>query len=131
MLGLKGFVMNIYGSAQPHPSVLHKLKNVCLIDICILLCSLLGEIYLLVVNHPNYGSQVEMFLFMEDSLSLLHLKTFKHELLHRCAAMAEVVFVPLSVSEASFSPNDSLQRERHRRRGTGCLLRNQRPLLQQ
>lgn len=53
----------------------------------------LGETYLLVVNHPQQLSQVEMFLFMEAELSLLHLKTFKHELLNRCAALAQLVFV--------------------------------------
>ncbi|XP_008321724.1 serum paraoxonase/arylesterase 2-like [Cynoglossus semilaevis] len=40
------------------------------------------EIYLFVVNHPHHGSQVEVFQFVEDDQSLLHLKTIKHELLH-------------------------------------------------
>ncbi|XP_068999120.1 serum paraoxonase/arylesterase 2-like [Embiotoca jacksoni] len=38
--------------------------------------------YLFVVNHPQYKSQVELFRFVEDELSLVHLKTIKHELLH-------------------------------------------------
>ncbi|XP_070767600.1 serum paraoxonase/arylesterase 2-like isoform X1 [Enoplosus armatus] len=39
-------------------------------------------IYLFVVNHPELKSQVELFRFVEDDLSLVHLKTIKHELLH-------------------------------------------------
>lgn len=59
-----------------------------------------GEIYLLVVNHPQHQSQVEMFLFMEDSLSLLHLKTFKHELLH---SVNDIVAV---APDAFYATND-------------------------
>ncbi|KAF7665751.1 hypothetical protein LDENG_00132580 [Lucifuga dentata] len=39
-------------------------------------------IYLFVVNHPQHGSQVELFKFVEEDFSLEHLKTIKHELLH-------------------------------------------------
>ncbi|TNN02455.1 serum paraoxonase/arylesterase 2-like [Takifugu rubripes] len=39
-------------------------------------------VYLFVVNHPQHQSQVELFRFVEDDLSLVHLKTIKHELLH-------------------------------------------------
>ncbi|XP_051922296.1 serum paraoxonase/arylesterase 2-like [Hippocampus zosterae] len=41
-----------------------------------------GTVYLFVVNHPHYGNQVELFEFVERELSLSHLKTFKHKLLH-------------------------------------------------
>ncbi|KAM7420586.1 hypothetical protein PAMA_015016 [Pampus argenteus] len=39
-------------------------------------------VYLFVVNHPQHKSQVELFKFEEEDLSLVHLKTIKHELLH-------------------------------------------------
>ncbi|XP_054637753.1 serum paraoxonase/arylesterase 2-like [Dunckerocampus dactyliophorus] len=39
-------------------------------------------VYLFVVNHPQQKSQVELFKFVEEKRSLIHLKTFKHELLH-------------------------------------------------
>ncbi|XP_061442759.1 serum paraoxonase/arylesterase 2-like isoform X2 [Rhineura floridana] len=38
-------------------------------------------VYLFVVNHPRYKSTVELFKFVEDDNSLVHLKTIKHELL--------------------------------------------------
>lgn len=38
-------------------------------------------IYLFVVNHPEHNSQIELFTFVEDNHSLVHLKTIKHELL--------------------------------------------------
>ncbi|KAG7474524.1 serum paraoxonase/arylesterase 2-like [Solea senegalensis] len=40
------------------------------------------EIYLFVVNHPQHKSQVEVFRFVEDDHSLVHLNTIKHELLY-------------------------------------------------
>ncbi|XP_029959663.1 serum paraoxonase/arylesterase 2-like [Salarias fasciatus] len=39
-------------------------------------------VYLFVVNHPQHKTQVEIFKFVEDDLSLLHVKTIKHELLY-------------------------------------------------
>nr|XP_056713490.1 serum paraoxonase/arylesterase 2-like [Euleptes europaea] len=39
------------------------------------------SVYLFVVNHPQYQSTVELFKYMEDDNSLVHLKTVKHELL--------------------------------------------------
>ncbi|XP_037532963.1 serum paraoxonase/arylesterase 2 [Nematolebias whitei] len=39
-------------------------------------------VYLFVVNHPQHKSQVELFKFVEEDFSLIHLKTIKHELLH-------------------------------------------------
>lgn len=41
-----------------------------------------GTVYLFVVNHPEHNSQVEIFKFVEEEHSLVHLKTIKHELLH-------------------------------------------------
>ncbi|XP_026148714.1 serum paraoxonase/arylesterase 2-like [Mastacembelus armatus] len=39
-------------------------------------------IYLFVVSHPRHNSQVELFRFVEDDHSLVHLKTIKHDLLY-------------------------------------------------
>ncbi|XP_008299286.1 serum paraoxonase/arylesterase 2-like [Stegastes partitus] len=39
-------------------------------------------VYLYVVNHPHLKSQIEVFKFVEEELSLVHLKTIKHKLLH-------------------------------------------------
>nr|XP_046255634.1 serum paraoxonase/arylesterase 2-like [Scatophagus argus] len=39
-------------------------------------------VYLFVVSHPEHKSQIELFKFIEDGFSLVHLKTIKHELLH-------------------------------------------------
>ncbi|KAM3614426.1 uncharacterized protein V6R79_014130 [Siganus canaliculatus] len=41
-----------------------------------------GTVYLFVVNHPQHGSQVEKFRFVEKDFSLVHLKTIKHDLLY-------------------------------------------------
>ncbi|KAM3613860.1 uncharacterized protein V6R79_006008 [Siganus canaliculatus] len=41
-----------------------------------------GTVYLFVVNHPHQTSQIELFKFVEDDFSLVHLKTIKHELLY-------------------------------------------------
>ncbi|KAJ7322332.1 hypothetical protein JRQ81_018619 [Phrynocephalus forsythii] len=38
-------------------------------------------VYLFVVNHPQHKTTVELFKFVEDDNSLMHLKTIKHELL--------------------------------------------------
>ncbi|XP_058381833.1 serum paraoxonase/arylesterase 1-like isoform X1 [Diceros bicornis minor] len=38
-------------------------------------------VYLLVVNHPDLKSTVELFKFQEEEKSLLHLKTIRHKLL--------------------------------------------------
>nr|XP_015804479.2 serum paraoxonase/arylesterase 2 [Nothobranchius furzeri] len=39
-------------------------------------------VFLFVVNHPQHKSQVELFKYVEENRSLIHLKTIKHELLH-------------------------------------------------
>ncbi|XP_060776406.1 serum paraoxonase/arylesterase 2-like isoform X2 [Neoarius graeffei] len=41
-----------------------------------------GSRYLFVVNHPHDNSQVEIFQYVEEENTLVHLKTIKHELLH-------------------------------------------------
>ncbi|CAK6434530.1 unnamed protein product [Pipistrellus nathusii] len=41
-----------------------------------------NTVYLLVVNHPDAKSTVELFKFQKEEKSLLHLKTIRHELLH-------------------------------------------------
>ncbi|KAM8868922.1 serum paraoxonase/arylesterase 2-like [Spinachia spinachia] len=58
------------------------------------------SIYLLVVNHPQHKSQIELFKFMEDDHSLVHLKTIKHELLY---SVNDVVAVGL---ESFYATND-------------------------
>ncbi|XP_077158656.1 serum paraoxonase/arylesterase 2-like [Paroedura picta] len=40
------------------------------------------SVYLFVVNHPQYKSTVEVFKYVEDDNSLVHLKTIKHDLLY-------------------------------------------------
>lgn len=45
-------------------------------------CFVDDSIYLFVVNHPHYKSQVEIFRFVKES-TLEHLKTITHPLLHR------------------------------------------------
>ncbi|XP_045901185.1 serum paraoxonase/arylesterase 2-like isoform X2 [Micropterus dolomieu] len=57
-------------------------------------------IYLFVVNHPQHKSQVELFRFVEDSLSLVHLKTIKHELLY---SVNDIVAVGV---ESFYATND-------------------------
>ncbi|KAK2855221.1 hypothetical protein Q7C36_007090 [Tachysurus vachellii] len=41
-----------------------------------------GSRYLFVVNHPHENSQVEIFQYIEEESTLVHMKTIKHELLH-------------------------------------------------
>ncbi|XP_051261572.1 serum paraoxonase/arylesterase 2 [Dicentrarchus labrax] len=57
-------------------------------------------IYLFVVNHPDQKSQVELFKFDEDNLSLAYLKTIKHELLH---SVNDIVAVGV---ESFYATND-------------------------
>ncbi|CAH6779172.1 Pon1 [Phodopus roborovskii] len=46
-----------------------------------------NAVYLLVVNHPNYKTTVEVFKFQEEERSLLHLKTITHELLPKSSTL--------------------------------------------
>ncbi|KAM3928178.1 serum paraoxonase/arylesterase 2-like [Leptodactylus fuscus] len=41
-----------------------------------------GAVYLFVVNHPQLQSIIEIFKFVEEENSLVHLKSIKHELLN-------------------------------------------------
>ncbi|XP_075778461.1 serum paraoxonase/arylesterase 2 [Pelodiscus sinensis] len=41
------------------------------------------SVYLFVVNHPVFKTTVEVFKFVEDDNSLVHLKTIRHDLLPR------------------------------------------------
>ncbi|KAM9310024.1 serum paraoxonase/arylesterase 2-like [Pholidichthys leucotaenia] len=43
---------------------------------------LIFDYYVFAVSHPQHESQVELFKFVEEDLSLVHLKTIKHELLY-------------------------------------------------
>ncbi|XP_028327066.1 serum paraoxonase/arylesterase 2-like [Gouania willdenowi] len=57
-------------------------------------------VHLFVVSHPEGKSQVEIFQFVEDDLSLVHLKTIKHELLY---SVNDIVAVGL---EHFYATND-------------------------
>uniref|UniRef100_A0A3Q2PID8 Paraoxonase n=1 Tax=Fundulus heteroclitus TaxID=8078 RepID=A0A3Q2PID8_FUNHE len=59
-----------------------------------------GTVYLFVVNHPQFESQIEIFKYVEDGASLVHLKTIKHELLH---SVNDIVAVGL---ESFYATND-------------------------
>ncbi|MBV97745.1 Serum paraoxonase/arylesterase 1, partial [Eschrichtius robustus] len=48
-----------------------------------------NTMYLLVVNHPDFKSTVELFKFQEEEKSLLHLKTIKHKLLPNLSRYGE------------------------------------------
>ena len=54
-------------------------------------------IYLFVVNHPGRKCQIELFKFVEDDHSLVHLKTIKHELLYGYSM--SVVLKPFPTSD--------------------------------
>lgn len=57
-------------------------------------------VYLFVVNHPHQKSTVELFKFMEDDNSLVHLKTIRHDLL---TSVNDVVAVGL---DSFYATND-------------------------
>ncbi|XP_032602562.2 serum paraoxonase/arylesterase 2 isoform X2 [Taeniopygia guttata] len=48
-------------------------------------------VYLFVVNHPHQKSMVELFKFVEDDNSLVHLKTIQHDLLTRYVYIADAL----------------------------------------
>lgn len=58
-----------------------------------------GSVYLFVVSHPQYKSQVEIFKFVEDN-TLVHLKTITHSLLH---SVNDIVAVGV---ESFYATND-------------------------
>ncbi|MEQ2201875.1 hypothetical protein XENOCAPTIV_019761 [Xenoophorus captivus] len=57
-------------------------------------------VYLFVVNHPQFKSQIEIFKYVKDGASLVHLKTIKHELLH---SVNDIVAVG---AESFYATND-------------------------
>uniref|UniRef100_A0A8D0H0B9 Paraoxonase n=1 Tax=Sphenodon punctatus TaxID=8508 RepID=A0A8D0H0B9_SPHPU len=57
-------------------------------------------VYLFVVNHPQSKSTVELFKFVEEENSLVHLKTIRHELLQ---SMNDIVAVS---SNSFYATND-------------------------
>ncbi|XP_028281465.1 serum paraoxonase/arylesterase 2-like [Parambassis ranga] len=59
-----------------------------------------NAVYLFVVSHPEHKSQVELFKFVEDDFSLVHLKTIKHELLY---SVNDIVAVGV---ESFYATND-------------------------
>ncbi|KAJ6666620.1 hypothetical protein lerEdw1_020343 [Lerista edwardsae] len=63
------------------------------------------NVYLFVVNHPQFKSTVELFQFVEEDNSLVHLKTIRHELLQRYIYVADFKDLNIHVFEkhANFS----------------------------
>ncbi|XP_033836423.1 serum paraoxonase/arylesterase 2-like [Periophthalmus magnuspinnatus] len=59
-----------------------------------------GTVYLFVVNHPEHKTQIELFKFVEEDYSLVHLKTIKHELLY---SVNDIVAVGV---ESFYATND-------------------------
>ncbi|KPP77152.1 serum paraoxonase/arylesterase 2-like [Scleropages formosus] len=58
------------------------------------------SVYVFVVNHPHGKSQVEIFRFVEEENSIVHLKTVQHELLH---SVNDIVAVG---TESFYATND-------------------------
>ncbi|XP_054352786.1 serum paraoxonase/arylesterase 1 isoform X2 [Pongo pygmaeus] len=58
-----------------------------------------NAMYLLVVNHPDAKSTVELFKFQEEEKSLLHLKTIRHKLLPKYVYIAELLAHKIHVYE--------------------------------
>lgn len=58
-----------------------------------------NTVYLLVVNHPDFKSTVELFKFQEEEKSLLHLKTIRHKLLPKYVYVAELMAHKIHVYE--------------------------------
>ncbi|XP_035971589.1 serum paraoxonase/arylesterase 1 isoform X2 [Halichoerus grypus] len=58
-----------------------------------------NTVYLLVVNHPNFKSTVELFKFEEEEKSLLHLKTIRHKLLPKYVYISELLAHKIHVYE--------------------------------
>lgn len=59
-----------------------------------------NTIYLFVVNHPEHASQVEIFKFIEEDHTLVHVKTIKHALL---SSVNDIVAVGV---ESFYATND-------------------------
>lgn len=68
-----------------------------------------GTVYLFVVNHPDYKSQIELFKFVEEDYSLVHLKTIKHELLYSVNDIVAVGVESFYASNDHYFANDLLK----------------------
>ncbi|XP_068261179.1 serum paraoxonase/arylesterase 2 isoform X3 [Nyctibius grandis] len=62
-------------------------------------------VYLFVVNHPHQKSTVELFKFVEDDNSLVHLKTIRHDLLTSPKEVKEVAAGFYSANGINISPD--------------------------
>ncbi|XP_010343790.1 serum paraoxonase/arylesterase 1 isoform X2 [Saimiri boliviensis] len=58
-----------------------------------------NTMHLLVVNHPDAKSTVELFKFQEEEKSLLHLKTIRHNLLPKYVYISELLAHKIHVYE--------------------------------
>uniref|UniRef100_A0A3Q3LHN0 Paraoxonase n=1 Tax=Labrus bergylta TaxID=56723 RepID=A0A3Q3LHN0_9LABR len=65
------------------------------------------SVYLFVVNHPQYKSQVEIFKFVEEN-TLVHLKTIIHPLLHSVNDIVAVGVESFYATNDHSFPNDAL-----------------------
>ncbi|XP_046884237.1 serum paraoxonase/arylesterase 2-like [Hypomesus transpacificus] len=74
-------------------------------------------VYIFVVNHPQSKSQVEIFRFVEEENSIVHVKTIKHDLLH---SVNDIIAVGV---ESFYATND--------RYFTDSIWRQLEPLLDQ
>lgn len=82
-MGVAEIVTSYISNKVVHVALLFSLVASILVFTILSFCFLSdGTIYLFVVNHPQHKSQVELFKFEEHG-ELVHLKTIKHELLHR------------------------------------------------
>ncbi|TNN63004.1 Serum paraoxonase/arylesterase 2 [Liparis tanakae] len=66
------------------------------------------SVYLFVVNHPQHKSQVEIFHFVHEKNTLLHLKTITHPLLHSVNDIVAVGVESFYATNYRSYPNDVL-----------------------
>ncbi|XP_031431752.1 serum paraoxonase/arylesterase 2-like isoform X2 [Clupea harengus] len=66
------------------------------------------SIYLFVVNHPYHESQVEIFQFLEEKNSIVHLKTIKHDLLHHVNDIVAVGTDSFYATNDRYSSHDAV-----------------------
>lgn len=66
------------------------------------------SVYLFVVNHPQHTSQVEIFHFVHEKNTLLHLKTITHPLLHSVNDIVAVGVESFYATNYRSFPNDVL-----------------------
>ncbi|XP_064202628.1 serum paraoxonase/arylesterase 2-like isoform X2 [Anguilla rostrata] len=64
------------------------------------------SVYLFVVNHPEGKSQVEIFQFVQEENSIMHLKTIRHELLHSPKEVKVVADIFYSANGINISPDN-------------------------